>query len=134
MPRDLTTPQAAAFLSVDSNSIRGWAEAGHIRHTLTPGRHCRFEQADLEAWRAGQRPPAARHAAEVRADVWAAAAAVEVLRGAEADLGAQSTSGAAFRAAREEMERRFPAFDEPSPCGRRRPRLRPERSGAPGRP
>ncbi len=110
VPRDLTTPQAAAFLGVDSNSIRGWAEAGHIRHTLTPGGHRRFEQADLKAWRAGQRPPATRHAAETRAEVWAAAAA-EVLRAAEADLGAQSTSGAAFRAAREELERRFPALD-----------------------
>ncbi len=108
--RDLTTPQAAAFLGVDSNSIRAWAEAGHIRHTLTPGGHRRFEQADLEAWRAGQRPPAARHAAEIRVDVWAAAAA-EVLRAAEADLGAKSTSGAAFRAAREEIERRFPTLD-----------------------
>ncbi len=110
VPRDLTTPQAATFLVVDSNSIRGWAEAGHIRHTLTPGGHRRFEQADLKAWRAGQRPPATRHAAETRAEVWAAAAA-EVLRAAEADLGAQSTSGAAFRTVREDLERRFPALD-----------------------
>ncbi len=78
--RDLTTPQAAAFLGVGSNGIRAWTEAGHIRHTLTPGGHRRFEQADLEAWRAGQRPPAARHAAEIRADVWTAAAAIQRAR------------------------------------------------------
>ncbi len=40
-----------------------------------------------------------------------AGAAAEVLRAAEADLGAESTSGAAFRAAREEIERRFPTLD-----------------------
>ncbi len=110
VPCDLTTLQAATFLGVDSNSICAWAEASHIWHTLTPGGHRRFEQADLKAWRAGQRPPATQHAAEIRAEVWAAAAA-EVLRAAEADLGAESTSGAAFRAAREALERRFPALD-----------------------
>ncbi len=36
VPRDLTIPQTATFLGVDSNSIRAWAEVGHIRHTLTP--------------------------------------------------------------------------------------------------
>ncbi len=44
VPRNLTTPQAAAFLGVDSNSIRAWAEAGHIRHTLTPGGHRRLRK------------------------------------------------------------------------------------------
>ena len=103
MTRDLTSQGAADVLGLSRGTIANLADAGELPHRRTKGCHRRFLEADLHTFKARRltgEPPEAG----TRASVWHAAAA-EVLRAAEADLGSEGARGAAFRAAREELER-----------------------------
>lgn len=49
-PDKLLTPgQAAALIGVSAESIRRYAEAGTLPHTLTPGGHRRYRRSDVLA-------------------------------------------------------------------------------------
>jgi excisionase family DNA binding protein len=45
----LTLGEAARFLGVDVTTLRAWADTGKVAAFRTPGRHRRFNRADLEA-------------------------------------------------------------------------------------
>jgi len=99
----LTTRQAAALLGVSYNTLLRLADEGALPHRRTRGGHRRFREADVLALRAnreqGQPPNAA-----TRAAVWHEAA-LQVLRAAEADLGAETPLGRPFGAAAEALSR-----------------------------
>jgi excisionase family DNA binding protein len=100
---DLTTRQAAALLGVPPSTLRVLADEGVLPHRRTRGGHRRFLEADVLALRShrerGEPPQAA-----TRAAVWHEAAR-QVLRAAEADLGAETAFGRPFGAAAEELRR-----------------------------
>lgn len=45
---DLSTSDAAAILGVHVSTVKAWADAGALPCWLTPGKHRRFNRADLE--------------------------------------------------------------------------------------
>jgi excisionase family DNA binding protein len=46
----LTVSEVAAELGVSDNTVRRWADAGHLRASRTPGRQRRFTRAALDAF------------------------------------------------------------------------------------
>lgn len=46
----LTVSEVASELGVSDNTVRRWADAGHLRVTRTPGRQRRFPRAGLDAF------------------------------------------------------------------------------------
>lgn len=99
---DLTTTAAAAFLGLSKATVRALSNTGQLPCRRTAGGHRRFAEADLLAYRA--RGDRVAPAAAARAVVWTAAA-LAVLRDAEADLGPSSPLAARFRAAAAELRR-----------------------------
>ncbi len=99
---DYSITEAASLLGVSRSTLRNLAEAGEIPCWRTDGGHRRFPETELRAYRAqsmGERPGAAERAA-----AWTAAA-LAVLRGAEADLGSESPLAHRIRAAAAELRR-----------------------------
>jgi len=45
----LTPGEVAALFRVDPKTVTRWAKAGRISAVRTPGGHCRFRQADVDA-------------------------------------------------------------------------------------
>ena len=45
----LTTGQAAKYLQVSIGTVRRWAKAGLLKHTVLPSGRLRFTTADLDA-------------------------------------------------------------------------------------
>ena len=84
-------------------TVRNLANEGELPCRRTAGGHRRFRQADVLAYKARRLNGEPPHAG-LRASAWHAAAA-EVLDAAESDLGSESARGAAFRTAREELDR-----------------------------
>lgn len=52
----LTVKEAAALLQVSVQTVRRWADLGHLRGLRTPGNQRRFRRADVEACLAGMEP------------------------------------------------------------------------------
>ncbi len=48
-PVYLITPKAAERLGVGTSTLRRWAKAGHVRHTVMPSGRLRFAASDLDA-------------------------------------------------------------------------------------
>jgi len=46
----LSLTEAGEFLGVHQNTVRRWADSGHIPCFRTPGGHRRFKKSDLTAW------------------------------------------------------------------------------------
>jgi excisionase family DNA binding protein len=46
----LTVSEVAAELGVSDNTVRRWADAGHLRVSRTPGGQRRFPRAALDAF------------------------------------------------------------------------------------
>jgi excisionase family DNA binding protein len=44
----LNISEAAEYLGVAQNTVRTWADEGHIKHRRTPGGQRRFRKADLD--------------------------------------------------------------------------------------
>jgi excisionase family DNA binding protein len=93
--RELTTSEAAALLGVAPQTIRNLAEADALPCRRTDGGHRRFLEGDVLACR-GRGALADPAHAGTRVAVWAAAA-TEILRAAEADVGSSTEAGATFR-------------------------------------
>ncbi len=55
-PVPLTTGEAARYLGVGLSTLRRWAKAGRVRHTVMPSGRLRFTEADLEACLARRGP------------------------------------------------------------------------------
>lgn len=57
-PTPLLTPrQVAEILGVHPQTVARWAREGHLKCVLTPGRHRRFQQSDVDDFvRAGAQP------------------------------------------------------------------------------
>ncbi|MGH3522517.1 MAG: helix-turn-helix domain-containing protein [Mycobacterium sp.] len=47
----LTAREVAALFRVGTRTVLRWAAAGHLRTVRTPGGHCRFAAADVNALR-----------------------------------------------------------------------------------
>jgi len=52
----LTPGEVAALFRVDPKTVTRWAKAGRISAIRTPGGHCRFRQADVDALLEGNQP------------------------------------------------------------------------------
>ena len=93
---DHSIAEAATFLALSRSTIRNLADAGELPCRRTDGNHRRFSEADLLAYRA--RRDKVAPAVATRAAVWTAAA-LAVLRDAEASVGPSSPLSEPFRAA-----------------------------------
>ncbi len=52
----LTTGEAARYLGVGLSTLRRWAKAGRVRHTVMPSGRLRFAAEDLDACLAQRGP------------------------------------------------------------------------------